>query len=625
MNRVTAAAAFLAIALMASLPAATGAFKTREVRLKHVPSAHPSTGSGRAVEGPDTTRGFETSSPQESRARVVPVTDAMLQNPDPADWLMWRRTLNSWGYSPLDQVNRKNVGGLTMIWARGMAPGIQEGTPLVYDGVMYMPNPLDVIQAINAATGDLIWEYRRKLPDDLNKFIPFPAINRNVAIYGSTIIDTSADDYVFALDAASGKLAWETQILDYTKTAAQQTAGPIIANGKIVSGRGCEPRSGPHACVITAHDARTGKELWRTRTIPGPGEPGNETWGDVPFERRRHVGTWMVPSYDPELNLIYIGTSVTSPAPKFMLGGNEQPHLYHNSTLALDAETGKMVWYYQHLIDHWDLDHPFERLLVDTSVAPSKADVSWINPRLKPGEKRRVITGIPGKTGVVYTLDRQTGEFLWATPTIKQNVVGNIDGATGRAAVNPETLFTAAGQERLVCPSLGGGKNWQAGAYSPQTNTMYFPLQNTCMTATSLADKPSLDSLYAIKTQNHITSGTDKVGTVQAISAETGRTTWKYEQRAGTTSLIATGGGLLFGGDANGRFRAFDQNTGKVLWEVNLGSQVTGYPITYAVDGRQYVAVSTGNALATGGALSLTPELRPTTGNNIFVFALPSR
>jgi PQQ-dependent dehydrogenase (methanol/ethanol family) len=554
---------------------------------------------------------------------LLPVTDAMLREPDPADWLMWRRTLDSWGYSPLTQIDATNVGRLAMVWSRPLSAGLQEGTPLVHDGMMFMPNPSDVVQAIDAKTGDLIWEYRRKLPEDLNTFIPFPAINRNIAIYGSAIIDTSADDYVYALDTATGKLLWETQILDYRKNAAQQTSGPIIANGRVISGRGCEPRGGPEACVITAHDARTGKELWRTRTIPKPGEPGDETWGSVPFEQRLHVGTWMVPSYDPELDLIYFGTSVTSPAPKFLLAGTDRKHLFHNSTLALRGDRGTVAWYYQHLIDHWDLDHPFERLLLDTAVTPS-AEVPWINPRLKPGEKRKVMTGIPGKTGIVYTLDRGTGEFLWATPTIRQNVVSRIDGTTGAAVVNPQTMFAAAGDSRMVCPGLNGGKNWQAGAYSPLTNTMFYPLQNTCMTATVTIDKPSPTSLYGFSSRNVLPEGTDKVGAVYAISAETGRIGWKYEQRAATTSLVATGGGLLFGGDANGRFRAMDQRTGKVLWEVNLGSHVTGYPITYAVNGRQYVAVSTGPSLATSGVNALTPELRSGTGNVLFVFALPN-
>ena len=237
---------------------------------------------------------------------------------------------------------------------------------------------------------------------------------------------------------------------------------------------------GPDACIITAHDARTGAELWRRRTIPAPGEPGDETWGGVPFEERVHVGTWMPPSYDPELRLIYQGTSVTSPAPKFMLGGVDNTHLYHNSTLALDVDTGEIRWYYQHLNDHWDLDHPFERILVDIAVAPDPEAVSWINPRLQPGEVRKVMTGIPGKTGIVYTLDRETGEFLWATPTVAQNVISDIDGATGAVTVNSEVVFTAYGQEVLACPTWAGGKDWEAGAYSPLTNTMYFPLRNTC-------------------------------------------------------------------------------------------------------------------------------------------------
>jgi PQQ-dependent dehydrogenase (methanol/ethanol family) len=560
---------------------------------------------------------------QKPSAAFVPVTDAMLQNPDPADWLMWRRTLNSWGYSPLNQIDRSNVSRLKMIWTRGMGPGIQEGTPLVHDGVMYLPNPSDLLQAMNAVTGELLWEYRRQMPDDLSKHIPVPSINRNVAIYGNNIIDTSADDFVVAIGATSGKLAWEQRITDYRENLAQETSGPIIAGGKIFSTRGCEPRGGPDACMITAHDAKTGKELWRRRTIPKPGELGSESWGNIPDENRWHVGAWMVPSYDPELDMLYAGTSVTSPAPKFMLAGNDKKYLYHNCTLAIDAKTGRIVWYYQHIVDHWDFDHPFERLLVDTAVAPDASQVSWINPKIRPGERRKVVTGIPGKIGIIYTLDRQTGEFLWARPTVRQNVVTSIDGATGEVTVNPETTFTAAGQTRFVCPTSNGGKNFQAGAYSPVTNTMYYGLQNTCEDVTAIAEKPQLGVLYAINGVSHITPGTDKIGTIFAVSAETGKTTWKLETRAGQMSLVATGGGLLFGGDTNGVFRALDQDTGKVLWEVNLGSPVTGYPITYSVGGKQYVAVSTGNSLVSGALNRLTPELHPSAASNIFVFALP--
>ena len=548
-----------------------------------------------------------------------PVTDAMLQAPSPDDWLMWRRTLDSWGYSPLDQIDRDNVDELRMVWSRAMTAGRQQGTPLVYDGVLYMPNPADVIQAIDAVTGDLVWEHRREGPDDVDEFFyaDLWENNRNLAIYDNLIIDTSVDDHVFALDARTGDLVWDTEVLNYQTHPAMQSSGPIIANGKVITGRSCMPVGGPDACVITAHDARTGAELWRRRTIPRPGEPGGDTWGAVPFEDRRHVGTWMVPSYDPELNLIYIGTSVTSPAPKFLIGGTDNAHLYHNSTLALDADTGEIVWYYQHLIDHWDLDHPFERLLVDTVVAPDPSAVSWINPRLRPGEVRKVMTGIPGKTGVVYTLDRETGEFLWATPTITQNVITAIDGATGAVTENSEVVFSSPGQDVMVCPNASGGKDWEAGAYSPLTNTMYYPLRNVC--ARMMSQGPESTSIYALVFRSEIAPGTDQVGTVHAISAETGATSWIYTQRAATMSLVATGGGLVFGGDINGRFRALDHETGEVLWEVNLGSSVSGYPISYAVDGRQYVAVSTGTVRFN----NLTPELRPSQGNNLFVFRLP--
>ena len=552
---------------------------------------------------------------------VTPVTDAMLQDPPGESWLMWRRTLNGWGFSPLDEIDRTNVGDLLMVWSRGLGPGLQQGTPLVHDGVMFMPNPRDIIEAFDAATGDLYWRYQRNVPEDLRDYMlgVLTDLNRNLAIYGTHIIDTSGDDYVFALDAATGELVWETEILDYRVNPANQSSGPIIADGKIVSGRGCTPRGGPNACVIVAHDARTGEELWRRRTIPAPGEPGDESWGGVPFEERKHVGSWMVPSFDPELNLVYAGTSVTSPAPKFMIGGTGNQHLYHNSTLALDADTGEIVWFYQHLNDSWDLDHPFERLLVDTAVAPDPQTVDWINPRLTPGEERRVMTGIPGKTGIVYTLDRETGEFLWAEPTIAQNVVSSIDGATGEVSENPEVVFERVGQEMMVCPTLTGGKDWEAGAYSPLTNVMYMPLRNAC--ARIMANDSG--SLYNLTVRSQIAPGTDQVGTVQAISAETGQVVWKHEQRAATSSLIVTGGGLVFGGDHNGRFRALDHETGEVLWEINLGSPLTGFPVTYAVDGKQYVAVSTGTSLTSSAFNRLTPELRPSAGNTLFVFALP--
>ena len=561
----------------------------------------------------------QTAPPQapQSPTAFVPVSDEMLWKPNPANWLSWRRTLDGWGYSPLDQINRSNVSRMRMVWARGLPAGSVEATPLVYEGMMYVPGPGDVISAIHARTGDLLWEHRRTLPEGVNG-----GTNRNMAIWGNTLIDGSADNQIYAVDIQTGDMTWETRVLD-PKARARASSGPIIANGKVITGRQCQPDAGTEACMVTAHDAATGKEVWRTRTIPGPGEPGYETWGDVPANERWHVGTWMVPSYDPESNLIFVGTSVTIPAPKFTLAGNDYTYLYHNSTLALDADTGRIVWHYQHVVDHWDHDHPFERLLVETAVAPDASEVAWINPRLKRGERRKVVTGIPGKTGIVYTLDRATGEFLWARPTIRQNVVKSIDGTTGKVTVNPDALFSKLGETKLICPGGQGGKNWPAGAYSPQTNVMYMPMQNLCGNYTTTTDKRDPSKVYGLDFPTLAAPGTDKIGAVWAISVETGRTIWKYEQRAGVLSLVATGGGLVLGGDANGRFRAFDDRSGKVLWETNLGSPVSGYPITFAVDGKQYVAVATGNSGVASSTLRVTPELKPSAAGQVFVFALP--
>jgi alcohol dehydrogenase (cytochrome c) len=553
-----------------------------------------------------------------------PVTDQMLHSPPPGEWLMWRGNFASWGYSPLSQVNAKNVGQLRLVWSRGTTSGRQEGTPLIHDGVMYFPEPTDAISAIDAKTGDLLWHYKRKIPDDIKNYIRNVDDHRSIAIWENLIIGNTVDDHVVALDAKTGKVVWETPIADYRVHPALQSSGPIVAKGKVISTRGCDPRGGPLACVITAHDARTGKELWRFHTIPRPGEPGYDSWGNVPYETRWHVGAWMTPSYDPDTNLVYVGTSVTSPAPKFALDGNDKQYLYNNSTLAIDADTGKLAWYYQHVVDNWDLDHTMERMLVDTAIAPDAKEVTWINPKLKPGEKRRVVTGIPGKTGIIYTLDAKTGEFLWGRPTIKQTVVQSIDGATGKVTISPDALFSKVGDTRFICPTPAGGRNWPAGAYSPKTGLMYFPMQNTCQNMTAVLDKPSLASPYGIRGQTELAPGTTNLGTVQAYDVATGRKAWSYDQRAGVLSLVATGGGLIFVGDLHGRFRALDDKTGKVLWEVNLGSAVSGFPVTYEVDGKQYVVASTGasNPVA---LMSLTPELSTQTNNNIFVFALPDR
>jgi alcohol dehydrogenase (cytochrome c) len=555
----------------------------------------------------------------------VPVTDAMLENPSPDDWLMWRGTQSSLGFSQLADINRGNVAQLETAWSYALesAPS-QEGIPLVYNGIMYFPAPLDLTLAFDAATGAMLWSHQRDLPDDVGSFIPFPHTNRNLAIYGRLIIDNGSDDFIYAMDAETGEQVWETEISDYKTHPGKQGSAPLVANGKLISGRNCMPQGGPDACVITAHDATTGRELWRRRTIPRPDETNGDSWGDVADDERWHVGAWLVPSYDPALDLVYVGTSVTAPAPKYMLAGNDHTYLYHNSTLALDPDTGDIVWYFQYLVDHWDLDHTFERMLVDVEVSPNPEEVPWINPNVQPGEVRHVITGIPGKTGLVYTLDRATGEFLWARPTIFQNVIASLDPTTGRAEIDSSRLFTAPDQELFVCPTTNGGKNWPAGAYDVRTDIMYFPMANTCMTATSIADEATPEMVYAINTQTIITPGTDDVGTIRAISAQTGEQLWRYDQRAGLMALLATAGDLVFGGDVQGKFRAFDAASGEVLWETQLAGQVTGHPVTFRADGKQFVAVSTGRSNLTGSLGRYAPEVSPRDNQaHLYVFALP--
>ncbi len=544
-----------------------------------------------------------------------PVTDAMLQHPPAADWLSFRRTLDDWGYSPLEEIDAGNVKRLHEVWSAPLEGSTIEATPLVHDGVMYLPLPGDKILAFDAATGKQLWSFARKYPEGAGR----GGTKRNIAIYGDLLYSTSGDGVLFAVDARTGKQVWEVKLTGRANTSS----GPIIANGKVISGRACAPDAGPEGCVMVANDARTGKELWRTWTIAKPGTPENATWGDVPWEKRNQVGTWMPPSYDPALNLVYFGTTVTGPTPKYLLAGNDKTYLYHDSTLALDADTGKIVWYYQHIIDQWDFDHPFERILVNTEVSPDPQTVTWINPKLKPGERREVLTGIPGKTGIVYTLDRRTGEFLWAEPTVRQNVVSSIDGATGKVTMNPATQFTKDDQTLAVCPAYTGGKDWMPGSYSPKTGLIYEPLENLCSTVTSAGPKSGIGRLgMRINYSAHLPPGETDIGQIRAISVSTGKTAWIYRQRPATMALVVTAGGLVFDGDAAGGFRALDAGTGKVLWETHLGGSVSGIPISYGAGGKQYVAVATGPSAETRDFVRFAPEIKVGNEKTLHVFAL---
>lgn len=550
----------------------------------------------------------------------TPVTEAMLLSPPDGEWLMWRRNYGHWGYSPLDQINTSNVGSLRLAWAWTMQAGMQETTPLVHDGVMFLPQACDFIEAVDARDGTPLWEYRR---ERVETDASLACANRNGVLYGNQLIIGTHDAYLVSLDARTGEVTWEHQVGDWT-IGQHYSGGPQLINGQIVAGMsGCYHIN--MSCWISAHDPETGEELWRTRTIVQEGEPGSETWGAVPNEQRNGGSAWIAPSYDPDLNLIYVGVAVPVPWGSVQRDTGGGDVLYTNSTLALNADTGEIEWYFQHLPgDDWDQDHPFERIVVETEVAPNPDAVAWLNPDITPG-RRKVVTGIPGKPGIVWTLDAATGDFLWARATSYQNVIVGVDVEGRKGIANPAIKLAAIEEEALVCPALnGGGINWQAVAYSPQTNALYAPTNNTCMTYSlrgvdhQLGDYHSSADYRRVEVPN----SDQQVGQFTAVDVATGETLWVLRQRAGIGgSVLTTGGGLVFVTDDARRFRAFDADTGEILWEQILNSTAGGYPVSYSVDGVQYIAIAAGGGV---NYRSLTREIRQRGGGNtLFVFRLP--
>lgn len=551
----------------------------------------------------------------------TPVTDEMLANPSPNDWLQFRRTFNEWAHSPLDQINTENVGSLRLAWAWTLDPARNEMTPLVHDGVMFLVQGNDYVQAVDARNGNLFWEYRRPVVEHV---APLSSGNRNGVLYEDKLIIATHDAYLVALDVKTGQVVWEQQVGDWT-IGHHYSGGPTVINGKVVAGMsGCYYIN--TSCWISAHDADTGEELWRTYTIPSVGEPNGETWGDLPDESRRGGSAWNAPAYDPELNLIYYGVAVPIPWGSAQRGTGNNDVLYTNSTIALDADTGELKWYFQyHPNEEWDLDHPFERLIVETAVAPNPDHVQWINPDITPGEVRKVITGVPGKTGIVWTLDAATGEFLWARETNYQNVLIGVDIENHKGINNPEIQQPDIGETILVCPTAQGGRNWgQAVTYDPNLNILFTATNDLCMNYTLNPVQPTLGAHHgSARTQQiHVPGGDEQVGRLTAVSVETGETVWDLRQRAGIGgALLSTDGGLVFVTDDARRFRAFDAATGEVLWEQLLNSSAGGFPVTYMVDGVQYIAIAAGGGVTYRG---LTPEIRqPSGGNMLFVFRLP--
>ena len=562
----------------------------------------------------------------------VPVTDEMLRNPDPGDWLMTHRTYDFQAYSPLDQINRDNVDELQVVWMRAMDEGPQQTQPLVYDGVMYLANNDDHIQALDATTGDLLWDYRRQLPTDLREYVTLGNRTRNLAIYGNHIYHLTSDAHLLALDARTGEVAFDREMTDY-RAGMTHSTGAMIIDGRVLAGRACFPTDIPARCFISAHDSDTGEELWRVYTAAGADDPGGQTWGNLPTAQRTHVSAWGAPgSYDPELGLIYWGIAVPMPYTRIMrrgtwdVGDSTPCELYSNSTVALAVETGVMEWYYQHLpCDDWDQDFVQERTLIDTVVAPDPESVMWINPRIAGAAEERKVAVTLGEPGGLFVLDRETGEFLWATPlpytSTERFVIRDIDPATGQVFINMDLVAREPGQQFVICGH--NVKGWWSWSYSPRTGLLYIPINRSCLNQT--ANERSASGTGPRFTQpepgfeedGHLTE-------VRALDISTGREAWRYSQRAPNAgSTLATAGNVVFFGDLNRRYRAFDAETGDVLWETILGSQITGFPVTYEAGGRQYLSVPVGGA-AIFRMSNYAPELEAPMGSNMLVtFALP--
>jgi len=424
---------------------------------------------------------------QKTIENFKPVTQEMLENPAPEDWLMFSRTYDAQRYSPLDQINKKNVSNLRTAWVRGIGTkGEIQSIPLVYNGVMYVLGVEGIILALDAATGDLIWQYERDMEEAAKNRAR--ARSKNLAIYENMIISTAPDNFLIALDAQTGELIWETEVAD----GGQQTAGPIVMNGIIVSGRACQGRK-RESCFIAGHDVKTGKELWKFYTVPAMGEPGSETWGKSPDHDQNTASTWgLSGSYDPERNLVLWGIANPVPNTRGDRHGGDAAgtsfvapaDLYSNSTVALVPETGELKWYYQHLPgDDWDMDYTNERTLVRTKINPNPKYVKWINESAR-GQTRDVTVMI-GEGGGLFVNDRATGEFLWATPypfDTEHSVLSGIDTKTGKTQINKNVVLNEPGEQHLIC--YWNTVSYWPTSYSPRTNSLYSTYIDNCLDMT---------------------------------------------------------------------------------------------------------------------------------------------
>jgi alcohol dehydrogenase (cytochrome c) len=537
--------------------------------------------------------------------KITPVTDALLQNPPTSDWLTWRRGFDYQGFSPLKQITKANVNAMRVAWSWTLSPGSNEATPIVHDGVMFLHSPGDKLQALDAATGDLLWQYARLLPPGVNA-----GNKRAISIYGNKVYMGTSDVHVVALDVKTGRVVWDQPLAE--EKGFGLSGGPLVAKGKVMIGT--SGRVGGKNYIV-ALDAETGNVAWRFNTIAQPGEPGGDTWNEHKAEERNGGSVWIAGSYDSALNLAFFGvaqTYDTALLARPVRPGVKTDGLYTDCTLAINPDTGKLVWYYQHLPnDQWDLDWVFERQITRMPV----------NGVVRP------VVMTSGKQATYDVLDAETGKYIYSKDLGLQNIVTAIDPVTGKKTINTETL-PGDNQTRFVCPHVDGAKSWLPGSYNPNTKIMYVPLVEACMDLAPLTEgggRGLLSTGYRPLVRPRPDSD-GKYGRVEAINMLTREVVWTARNRAPVSSgALDTGGGVIFSGSIDRYFRAYDDLTGKLLWETRVSDVPSNAPISYAVNGKQYIAIGVGNGGAQAtGFTALVPEIQNLDrAPAVWVFQLP--
>ena len=538
------------------------------------------------------------------------VTEDRLTNPEDGDWMSYRRTYDVTGFSPLDQIDRANVSELRLVWAYSMRDATGwTPTPIVANGLMYVSEGSGRVTAFDAVSGDVVWLHQRSYPEDIERSQAFMR-HRGVSVYGDTIYWGTADAALVALDALTGEQRWEVSTGDYTIGEGHPHPA-LIADGKVILGFAGGERSARGAVV--AHDAETGERLWITYTVPREGEPGYETWSEHEIEPLGGL-TWNTISYDPELGWMYIGTGQPTPWSSTLRGPGDA--LYTNSILAIDIDTGELQWHFQVVpADNWDLDATHESMLIDLVIG---------------GVERKVLVET-SKIGWGIVLDRVTGQFLGAFRTGYDNL---ITGWTdiGVPIYNPALIPTMddvdSGRVFEVCPFYVGTRNLNSPSYSPVTGLYYVGINNSCMDLTYVSEEYRPGRRYGgIAARVKAVPGYDYVGEFVAFDPITGQRAWERRFPGGaamSAAALSTAGGLVFGGDAERRFFALDADNGDLLWETRLNGDISGAPVTFEVDGRQYLAVGAGGRIGNTRFYARLTDTRISDGGGVmWVFALP--